>query len=82
MEKVNEQAQHRPLSPADHKELHRQSAAVLRLFANSYAKMAAKQTGQGIEPRDQDTVNLKVPWLLLRKAFEQWERLIDEAGVK
>jgi hypothetical protein len=82
MEKVNEKAQHSPLSPADHRALHKQSAATLRPLANAYAKMAAKQTGQGMEPRDQDTVNLKVSWLLLRKAFEHWERLIDEAGVK
>ncbi len=79
---VNEQAQHCPLTPADERELHRVSAATLRPLANAYAKMAAKNTGKGITPRDQDTVNLKVSWILLRKAYEHWERLIDQAGNK
>ena len=79
---LNEQAQHRPVTMADQRELHRISAATLRPLAHAYAKMAAKNNGQGITARDQDTVNIKVSWLLLRKAYEQWERLIDQAGIK
>ncbi len=76
---MDQQAQYRPLTPADQRELHRISAATLRPLAHAYAKMAAINNGQGITARDKDTVNIKVSWLLLRKAYEQWERLIDQA---
>ena len=80
MDKLNQQSQHRR-QKADHYDLHRQSAAVLRPLAEAYAKITARK-GCDVIPCETDKVNIKIPWLLLRRAYEQWSRLIDEGGVK